>query len=321
MAGTQAIESTKFTVKRGVIFHVEPELLVFDVDEGHPLFESDRTRVTKLDEDMILSIMAVGIREPVTVAVEVSAKGVRSYLVVDGRRRVFNALEANRRLKKANATLHLIPVCVAKGDENLLTEIMISANEIRKDHSTMAKADKAAKMLDRTKDVADVARAFGVTRSTIDVWSKLATLCNHVRKLVDSGAIAPTAAAAFAGMSPAEQTKAVDAFIEKAKAEGVKPTKALADSTARGTREGRDLSTAPSRKHLKALVEHEDLSERLDPMVIKTIKWILGDSSPKTVDGLAGAINALNLKDKEKRVDAAAKKAKREEKAAAKAVL
>lgn len=314
MAGTQAIESNTHTVKRGVIFHVDPELLTYDVDEEHPLYESDRARVTKHDEDLILSIIALGVSEPVLVNVEQDAKGKKTYVVVDGRRRVFNAIEANKRLKKLNEAPHLVPVVAAKGDENKLSELMVAANEIRKEHSVMVKAAKASRMLERVKSADRVARAFGVTTTTIAMWGKLATLCNSVRKMVDEGKIAPSAAAKFAGMSPADQVKAVEEFLNTAEAQGVKPTARLADTTTRNKREGREQSTAPSTKQLRAIIEREELRDRLDPVVVKTIKWMLGEGSPVAVGGLQAALNVLTNEAKAK----AEKKAERAEKKAQK---
>lgn len=305
----QAIESNTHTVKRGVIFHVDPELLVYDAPEDHPLHESDRGRVTVLDEDLILSIIANGVTEPVAVTVEADEEGEKSYLVVDGRRRVFNAIEANKRLKKLAEPEHLVPVIVAKGDENKLSELMIAANEIRKGHSLMVKAEKAAKMLERTKDPARVARAFGVTRPTITLWSKLATLSNAVRKHVEAGRISPTTAVQFASLSPTDQAKAVGEFLAKAAEEGVKPTQRRAEAATRNKREGREPSTLPSKKHLKALVTREDLINRLDPLVVKTIKWLLGDGSPKTIEGLNGALMALAQEAKDKKAAKAEKSA------------
>ena len=164
--------------RRGTVFYVAPEALTYDVEKGHALYEIDRKRVTEIDEELVLSFMALGVLDPVQISVEESEKGEKRYVVADGRRRVFNAVEANKRLKKLGEPQIAVPALVPKGaDEQKLSEIMVALNELKKPHSVMVKVEKASRLFARLKDAALVARAFGVETQTINIWLKLSGLC------------------------------------------------------------------------------------------------------------------------------------------------
>lgn len=295
MAGTQIMDGEG--VKRGVLFNVDPAQLTYDVEKDHPLYETDRKRVLVLDEALVLSFMAVGVQVPIKVVVESDPK---RYVVTDGRRRVFNVLEANRRLKAVGEPELTVPVTVVKGDEAKLQEIMISLNEIRTEHSVMAKAEKAARFLDRVQgDAAKVARAFGVQTQTIGTWVKLASLSTKVKKLIEDGKIAPSAAEQFAGMAPAAQLAAVEEFMQSAQESGVKPTAALAAATVKQRKtpavsdEEKPGTILPSKRVLRQLVSRADVNVHIDPAVIKTIRWLSGDLSTNAIAGLSKALKTL----------------------------
>lgn len=319
MAGTQAIEGEG--VSRGVVLNVPPELLEYDVESTHALYETDRKRVEVIDEELVLSIMAIGVKDAVHVQVEktrltdrgASGEHTKRYLVVDGRRRVFNAQEANRRLRKANEPEVTVPVFVEKGDEDKLSEIMVALNELRKPHSVLAKAEKAAKMLDRVKDVGRVARAFGVEPQTINVWVKLAGMSSFAKKLADTGTLKPSAIVKFADLPAAEQREALEKFLADAEASGVKPTAVLAGATTKGAKTGKGKSEAglaPPKRVVRTILDTDELRTKLDPLVVKTIKWLYGEAEPKTIGGLTGILEKL---EEERREKVAAKKTRAKE--------
>ena len=311
MAGGQAIEGEGVT--RRPAFNVPPELLVFDVEDEHVLYELDRERVEDLDEDLILSIMAVGIRVPVEVAVEKDPKGNKRYVVTDGRRRVVNALEANKRLKKIGEPPLLIPVEVVKGDDDKLAEIAIALNELRKPHSVMAKAYKAARLLDRVKDEKRVARAFGVDGNTVKTWIALASMSKYAKDLADAGTLSPSALVKFAGLSSSEQKAAIEKFLAETGAAGVKPTASRAGAARKPAKEGNDGSgLAPARRTVTTILAREDLRAKLDPNVVKALKWLLGELDPKHIGGLTGILGTLEAERAEKAAAKAEKAARRE---------
>lgn len=312
MAGGQAVEGDG--VKRGTVFFVPPEMLTYDVSPEHALYEQDRARVETVDEELVRSFMAVGVKDPIQITVEGEGDD-RSYVVVDGRRRAVNAIEANKRLKKLDETQIVVPVILAKGDENKLSEIMIALNELKKGHPVLIKAEKAQRFMDRVKDQNACARAFGVEPQTIGIWLKIASLHPKVKKLVEKDVLTPTAAAKFASYPPAEQFEAAQKFVEEAVAHGAKPSAQLAAATVRGRKKGTSADQAgagPSKRVLRILLDREELRDKVDPTVIKTIKWLFGELEAKAIGGLTGVLNAIDEERREKAKAKAERKKKRE---------
>lgn len=303
MAGGQAIEGSGVT--RMPAFNVPPELLVYDVEDDHPLYELDRERL-EIDEGLVLSFMALGVSVPVEVHVEKDAKGNKRYVVADGRRRVVNAIEANKRLKKMNEPQITVPVLVVKGDDQKLAEIAIALNELRRQHSVMAKAYKASRLFDRVKDEGRVAAAFNVDVNTIKTWIRLASMGAYAKKLADDGVLSPTALVKFADYGPSEQRAAIEKFLAETQAAGVKPTASRAGAATKPPRPGSEGGTglAPARRTITTILAREDLRAELDPNVVKALKWLTGEIDAKSISGLTGVLKTL---EKEKEEKAAAK--------------
>lgn len=199
-------KKTTFDAKRGTLFNFDPENLVVigvDTDDGpeHELWD-ERINLP-LEETMILSMMNVGVLE--VVIVRKSANGTPE--VVNGRRRVLHAREANKRLKKAGDldSLVSVPAKVERGDEDHMFHVMVATNEIRKDDDVLVKAAKCARMLSRNPDVAQAALAFGVSKTTISNWRKLVELPPQVKKAVSAGVLSTSAASKLHGMPREEQ--------------------------------------------------------------------------------------------------------------------
>lgn len=76
-------------VGRGDTLNFRPEDLKVITDAKHPLYDARVER--PVDEAMVLSIMSLGIIEPLVIA-----RDGESVYVVDGRQRRLNAIEANK---------------------------------------------------------------------------------------------------------------------------------------------------------------------------------------------------------------------------------
>lgn len=305
--GGQAIEEIGGTkVARGSYFKLDAaqlEHLVYDVEKSHYLHEIDRARVTELDEGLILSFMSVGVKDPIHLAIEEDEKGEERILVIDGRRRVFNAIEANKRLAKRGEPTLVVQGLVTKGDDKRLEEIMVSLNTQRKDHGLMAKVEKAKRMEARGQSINDISRAFGVEPQTVGMWLKISTLSTATKKLVDNGTLAPSAAVRFAGLKPEDQAAQIEEFLATAAEQGVKPTARLAEAVTKGKREGKSPSESapgPSTKMLRAIVGREDLSKHIDPDTLKHIKWLLGELDHTRIKGMSKVAEILEQERKEK---------------------
>lgn len=86
-------KKTAIDAPRENMFRVEPEKMVLVTDENHPLYDP-RVHLP-LRENLVLNIMAHGVKEPILIR-----KNGDTFEVVDGRQRVKHAIEANKRLNE-----------------------------------------------------------------------------------------------------------------------------------------------------------------------------------------------------------------------------
>ena len=277
-------------------FAEDPDTLVvigIDTDDGPEHALHDPRIHLPLVEETVLNLMSIGVREPVIVR-----KNGDVPEVTDGRRRVLHAREANRRLRKLGETELLVPVMLAKGDDDLMLEIGISLNEHRVNDGVMAKVDKAVRMLARNgEDLAKTAVAFGVTTQTIRSWVKIAGVSAKVRKAIDAGTISATAAAKLAALSRAEQ----DEELVKLTANG-KTTVAAADRAAKTKKTGAKVSPAPKKKIVRKLLASDMTQHSLcaaggrdvsqDDFILG-VKWALGDVTADEISGLQEILDEL----------------------------
>lgn len=200
---------TAFDAPRFSGFVFNPDELVIvghDTKDGpeHPLYD-ERINLP-IDESMVLSIMAIGVREPVVVTRD--AKGAA--VLVDGRRRVLHAREANKRLKKQGEPEVKIRAVPESGSEEYLSHISVALNEIRVQDELLVKAAKAARMLARGHNEQDVAIAFGVSTASVKAWLKLEELPAQVKKAVNEGVLSAHAASKLHGLPREEALSKLD---------------------------------------------------------------------------------------------------------------
>lgn len=239
-------------------FSMDPmKLVVIGIDTNdtaeHPLWD-ERIHLP-LDEGMVVNISSIGIKEPIIVR-----KTATAVEVVDGRRRVLHAREANKRLAERGEPLIEVPAMLAKGSEGLMEVYAIALNEIRAQDSLLVKVAKSERMLARNGgDVSAVAVAFGVSGQTIRVWQQIAALPSKLRKVVDEGKVAPTLAIQLAKL-PKEELNAV---IEKANTPQPGKAKRLTEKKLKpkDTRSLRERLLAASGAGKSLRLSHEDISQ------------------------------------------------------------
>lgn len=296
MAGGQAIDAEK----RGTIHWMDPAALTVvgrDTKDGkeHPLY--DERAFLPIDEPMVASIMAIGVRENVHVVIE--KRGAHKVaLVVDGRRRVLHAREANKRLAEQGEELVYVPTTVVRGDEAHVTEVMVALNEIRHEDEPLLKAAKAARMLERVQDLKQVARAFGVTPQAIEQWISLLTLSAPVKRAVRSGVVSPRAAATLVGLPPELQVAKLAKALEKSKQAGVRVSARTLAAEVRGN------NPVVTARLQRAVVEAGEGT--LPPLVIETLRWALGE--PSTLPTVPGFGEVLHRATRDARKHARRKK-------------
>lgn len=262
-----------FSAKRGNLWQFDPDHLVIvglDTEDGpeHELY--DKRIHLPLDESMVLNLMAIGVKQSVTIR-----KSGDTAQVVDGRRRVIHAREANKRLKKAGDPTIVVPAVLERGSDGYFEEVSISLNEVRLDDEIMVKAEKAVKLLQRNcQDVNRTALIFGVSGTTIKNWIKLVELAPKVKKAVVNGEISASAASQLHGLEKEEQVAELDKLTETAKQSGKKK------ATTKSAKKSAGKVTTPGKKVLMKLITDEKLSSGLEPEMVYGIKLALGEHVP-----------------------------------------
>lgn len=265
--------SQAFKAKRGNLWQFDPnDLVIIGLDTKHgPEHElwDERTSLP-LEEETVINMMAIGVIQTVTIRkVDGQAE------VVDGRRRVLHAREANKRLTALGESLIAVPCALEHGDEVHMEGVAIALNEHRVDDNVITKAQKAVRLLGRNGgDTKAAANHFNVTTTTIKNWTKLVELAPKVRKAVERGDISASAATQLHGMGREEQAKQLEAITADAKKAGKKrPTTKAAKSKAGKT-------TMPGKRVLMKLITDEELADKLDPAMVHGIKLALGEHLP-----------------------------------------
>jgi ParB family chromosome partitioning protein len=272
--GDLKMGSQSFKAKRGNLWNFDPEQVVVigkDTEDGleHELY--DKRIDLPLDESMVLNIMAFGVKQSITVR----RGSTGNPEVVDGRRRVLHAREANKRLSKAGEPTLTVPAVLERGSADYFEGIAISLNEIRLDDDIMTKAEKAVRILQRNgNDIEKTAMIFGVSGTTIKNWIKLVELAPKVKKAVVNGEISASAASQLHGLEKEQQVAELNKLSETAKQSGKKK------ATTKSAKKATGKTTAPGKRVLMRLIEDEDLSKAIDPATVYGIKLALGEHLP-----------------------------------------
>jgi len=239
-----------------------PEDLVLVTDPKHPLY--DQRINLPLDESLVLNIMFQGVIEPIVIHKE-NDKPV----VVAGRQRVRCALEANKRLKAQGKEPIRVPAVIRRGTESDLFGVSISENEARQDDTPLGRANKCSRYLAMGRSEDEAAVTFGVTKHCVQAWMRLLECCPQVRKAVEEGKLAASAASKLADLPAEEQIKALDTATEESKKNGKnKPT---ARTVAKVT--GKTAGKMKSRKEVLKRLEEKNLPRDYRA----ALQWVLGE--------------------------------------------
>jgi len=272
--------------KSNVLFF-DPDALTLITDETHALY--DRRVHLPPDEAMVRNIRHHGVLETIIVHKDPETGQV---VVVDGRRRVINAREANRRLRDEGLQPILVPALPKRAKQGELAGMMASANEIRRNDSAINRAEKMQRMRDIGNDDEAIAIHFGVDPQTVRSSLRLLDCCGAVRDALESDQITVTHALRLARLKPDEQRAKVAALI--AAAEGKQGhERSRAQKAALGSPAGR-LRT---RKQILAELESATGDRAA------ALRWVLGldDPAVEALPGLAGAKAAMASFDEQAR--------------------
>lgn len=260
------------------------------------------------NESMVLSIMAHGVRQPVSVAVLYDTNNLKVYAVNDGRRRVLLCREANRRLKKAGEPLRdvpCVPIDTKKTADSVLELLSVELNEIRKSDDIAMKIRKAQRMHDMGIEVPAIAIAFGKHPATIELWLKAGNTAPEVQQAMASGALPATAAAELAALPTDQQAPALATLAQEGGKVTARRAKAVVAATKAGTSE---TAPPPSRRDLRRLYETPEAINSVDLTTSAItaldgfklgLGFALGLVTPRQVKGLTAALKKLEKKPKE----------------------
>jgi ParB family chromosome partitioning protein len=265
-----------FAGPRGQFFLLKPEELTLITDTKHFLYDP---RVDlPIDEGMVQSIMAFGVKEPILVC-----KDGPNTLVVDGLQRVKNATVANRRLVAAHKEPILIKAIIEKGSEEDLYGIKVLANECRQDDSPVAKAEKAKRYIAMGRSEAQAAVVFGTSVQGIKQLLCLFDLTASARKAVNDGVLSLSAAQHLAKLDREKQGKELERLVAGSATKGKKKGKVTVRAVKAAS--GRQ---PPTRKEIQGLIEAGRLSEDARLALI----WVL------TGDRLGAVLKAFSVPEK-----------------------
>ena len=286
----------------------------FEVAPESNFIDADSSRHDRLDRALVQSIMDHGVVDPVLFRAHEGRA-----VVVDGRRRVLHARQANIELvaaKKTPVRVRAILDGGSQADDVTAREHALIANIFAVKHSPIAEAKLAKSLMaEYTRpttegglalSVADATRrccaTFGFTRPTLGNRLMLLELEPAVQKAIESGKIGAMAGLKMIGKTPEEQGVMLAAAVA-AGADGSTHGTATAAAAAgtRGTADP-DADKPLSAKRLKQFLE-TDAAQNLEPLVLKTIRAVLGMISLKAVPGLKACENEIFAREAEDQHD------------------
>jgi len=276
----------------------DPESLVIVTDPLHPLF--DERALLQPEERLILSIMEVGVIEPIVVRKNGEReKGVPNIEVVDGRQRVKAARIANHRILEQGGTPVRVPGVRRLGDNVSLNGVMITTNEIRRSDPPFVKARKLSRYLALGRTMEEAAVTFGATVWTLKGYLALLDCHPDVLRALEKGRIGVTHAKMLSAMPQDEQPQKLVEILSKpsgdrASAPGVETDEG--EGGGEGEGDGESLNekieralngrgkvrqrTQKTRKEAQGFRKRLESSRSQDaPLAMAMIDWFLGDGS------------------------------------------
>lgn len=302
-----------FDTKRFSGFYLDVEIIKI-VGFDCPLTDSTRHLYDKggahepVDEATVLNMMVYGCVEPIIIT-----KIGPDAFVVDGRGRIKNLREANKRLVKEGKEPFQIPAVLQKGNEHKLFGVMVSANGFRRKDDQMTKAEKVQQFLDLGRDTKDAAVAFGVSETAINQWLVLLDLAPPVKKMVRQGKLSAHAASKLASLPADKQVEKAKEALAKARSTGSKVTgKTITTSVTNNLlappkRLVKSIVTMEKRPHIKP--EHDNFWSALRLMMGElSLKDVGLDETAETILEAKAKAKAEKVQKAQERKDTATKK-------------
>ncbi len=196
--------------KSNVLFF-DPDTLTLVTDPSHPLF--DRRALLPYDEAMVRNIRHHGVLETILVYKDPETGAV---MIVDGRRRVIAAREANRRLRDEGLPPVMVPALPKRGKMVNMAGAMVATNEHREHDTPINRAEKMQRLRDLGYDDEQIAAEFRVEPPTVAASLRLLDCTAAVRDALEADQITVSHAMKLARLPPEQQREKVKAVIAAA---------------------------------------------------------------------------------------------------------
>lgn len=257
----------------------DPDKLVLVSDEKHPLY--DPRIDLPLSEEMVLSIMLKGVVEPIIVWKDPETGDT---VVVDGRQRVKNAREANKRLRRQKEEPKQILACVERGKPQALMAVMAVAN-FHQALSPIEKARLAQRLLEAGYTDDQLPVLLHCSASTVKNLLALLECSAAVRSAVEKGEIRTTEAARLSKLEPAEQREKVEELRKLApKGDRKRRSKGAAKKAREVVSGKKETNGATNHDGMRERHQVENLlAEIRDKEVYEhaqaALRWVLGEDA------------------------------------------
>ena len=200
------------------LLYFDPDCLHLVTDKAHVLY--DERVHSQPNERMVRSIMHKGVTTAIIIAKDPETGRT---CVVDGRQRVINAREANRRLIERGEEPIQVPGVVRKfgGSGADLADVMVLTNELREQDTPLNRAKKMQRLSELGRDEEAIGLVFGCTVQTVRSTLALLDCTAAVRDAVEAGKVKLSDAVKLGRLGPEEQRAKVADLVQAG--EGAKP--------------------------------------------------------------------------------------------------
>ena len=227
---TKKTKKQALPFKRRASYLAYPEDLYLEKKAGQKHYDP-RVHHTFVERDVVWMLKpGHGVHK----AVLVEKEGDR-VTVVDGRQRVINLLEANRRLVAMGHPRKMLPVSPKRGDATSLFQIRVICNKHRQEDDPVTEAFLMSQYLNMGHNEQDCAELWGYTDRTVRNRIYLLELCPEVQQAVIAGDLQVTAAIRLRNLSRTEQIEALHRKPEPKKSRRPSPRKFKALLASNGT--------------------------------------------------------------------------------------
>jgi ParB family chromosome partitioning protein len=304
MLGTRQKKTAELEVSMGTIktptgfFPEELVIVGIDVPDGDGVGDGPRqAEEGTIDERFVLNVMALGVIEPIIVRRRPDGR----LEVIEGRRRVRAAREANTRLTARGEDPIRVPVVLRTGSDADMFAVAFSGNEFFRGNTVMTRAWLAREYLNKGRTPEDAAVRFAVDVATIKNWIALLETDSRVQSAVAGGEIGLTGALEIGRLPMDQQHEALCKATSSGNGRvgnagktvgGKVTTKAVKRAAAEVS--GKRVIDPPPKKVLKQVLATASAVQALgDLSPVDVLRWVVGEIDAADRGTIASIMEAI----------------------------